>query len=44
MLGRNIFGSSRMVDFRLIAILKMVVKLFKFPRKPELRQTEHGKY
>lgn len=43
MLGRNIFGISRMIAFRLIAILKMVVKLFKFSRKPKLRTIEHGK-
>lgn len=44
MLGRKIFGISGMIDFRLTAILKMVVKLFTFSRKPELRKTEHGKY
>lgn len=44
MLGRKIFGISRMIDFSLTAILKMVVKLFRFSRKPELRKIEHGKY
>jgi len=39
MLGRKILGISKMIDFTLIAILKIVIKLWKFSRKPE-----HGKY
>lgn len=30
MLGRTIAGTSRIINFRLIAIPRMVVKLFKF--------------
>lgn len=44
MLGRAIADISREVHFRLIAILRMVVKLFKFSQKPEMRKIGHRKY